>query len=179
MNPISPDRNLVEATLQVGDENFRLLVEGMKDYAIFMLDPSGQVASWNSGAERTKGYPAEEIIGQHFSRFYTQADIDRGRPDYALKVAAFGGRMEDEGRRVKKDGSHFWANVVITAHIHSDNRELLGFLKITRDLTRSKKDRRIPSTTAKQRFRMLIRIFARRDHRDRSERQNHRSERTN
>ena len=142
-----------KALLQ-GDENFRLLVEGMKDYAIFMLDPSGRVASWNSGAERTKGYPAEEIIGQHFSRFYTQADIDRGRPDYALKVAASEGRMEDEGWRVKKDGSHFWANVVITA-IHSDNRELLGFLKITRDLTDRK---RIEDTLhdSEQRFRMLF-----------------------
>src|SRR6476469_9248330 len=92
-------------------ELFRLLVESVSDYAIFLLDPQGYVASWNPGAERIKGYQADEIIGQHFSRFYTQGAVDRGWPAHELKVAQREGRFEDEGWRVRKDGSHFWANV--------------------------------------------------------------------
>ena len=119
------------------EERFRLLVEGAKDYAIFMLDPQGHVATWNAGAERIKGYRADEIIGQHFSRFYPQEAIDRGWPAQELKVAAAEGRFEDEGWRVRKDGTRFWANVVITA-LHDEAGNLRGFSKITRDLTERK-----------------------------------------
>ena len=97
------------------EEQLRLLVENLRDYAIFTLDTEGRVASWNAGAERIKGYRAEEIIGQHYSRFYTQEDVERGKPDLELKTAAAQGRFEDEGWRVRKDGSTFWANVMITA----------------------------------------------------------------
>ena len=113
------------------------MVESAKDYAIFMLDPQGHVATWNAGAERIKGYAADEIIGQHFSTFYPQEALDRGWPAHELKVAAAEGRFEDEGWRVRKDGSQFWANVVITA-LKDERGDLLGFSKITRDLTARK-----------------------------------------
>ncbi|HJT75579.1 MAG TPA: PAS domain S-box protein, partial [Gemmataceae bacterium] len=109
-------------------------VEGVKDYAIFMLDPEGRVVSWNPGAERIKGYKAEEIIGQHFSRFYPREAVERGWPDEELRRAAAEGRIEDEGWRLRQDGSRFWANVVITA-LRDEAGTLRGFLKITRDLT--------------------------------------------
>jgi PAS domain S-box-containing protein len=119
-------------------EQLRLLVHGATDYAIFLLDPQGHVASWNPGAERIKGYKADEIIGQHFTRFYPQDAIDRGWPAHELKVAKAEGRFEDEGWRVRKDGSQFWANVVITA-LHDEAGNFVGFSKITRDLTERKK----------------------------------------
>ena len=138
MNQVPPQRKPNEGTLQNSKESFRLLVEGVKDYAIFMLDPGGRVATWNSGAERIKGYRAEQIIGQHFSRFYTQEDIEGGKPDRELKIAASEGRLEDEGWRVRKDGSRFWANVIITA-VKDNNGELVGFSKVTRDFTERRK----------------------------------------
>ena len=98
-----------------GDDAFRLLVESVKDYAIFMLDTEGRILTWNAGAEAIKGYAAEEIIGQHFSKFYPPAAVERAHPQYELRVAAAEGRFEEEGWRVRKDGSLFWANVVITA----------------------------------------------------------------
>jgi PAS domain S-box-containing protein len=113
---------------------FRLLVQGVTDYAIFMLDPEGRVTSWNAGAERIKGYLPEEIIGQHFSRFYPPEDRDRGDPDRALETARREGRFVAEGWRVRKDGSRFRASVVIDA-IHDDDGRLIGFAKITRDVT--------------------------------------------
>ncbi len=116
------------------EERFRALVEAAKDYAIFMLDPMGRVVTWNPGAERIKGYTAAEIIGQHFSKFYTPEDIEHGIPAEQLKKAAETGRTEDEGWRVRKDGSHFWANAIITA-IRGKDGELAGFAKITRDFT--------------------------------------------
>jgi PAS domain S-box-containing protein len=116
------------------DERFRLLVEGVADYAIFMLDPDGRIVSWNSGGERIKGYRADEVIGRHFSLFYTQEAIDRGHPDYELEVAEAEGRFEEEGWRIRKDGSRFWANVVITALRDASGR-LSGFGKVTRDMT--------------------------------------------
>ncbi len=119
-------------------DQLRLLVEGARDYAIFLLDPGGHIASWNPGAERIKQYRAEEIIGQHFSRFYPQEAIDRGWPDYELEVARKEGRFEDEGWRLRKDGSQFWANVVITA-LHDETGTFRGFSKITRDLTERKR----------------------------------------
>ncbi len=120
-----------------GAELFRLMVEGVKDYAIFVLDPEGRVASWNAGAERMKGYAAEEIVGEHFSRFYTEEDSRRGRPAEVLRAAAADGRYEEEGWRVRKDGSKFWADVVVTA-LRDEAGGLRGFSKITRDVTERK-----------------------------------------
>jgi PAS domain S-box-containing protein len=115
-------------------EQLRLLVQGTTEYAIFMLDPSGVILTWNSGAERLKGYHADEIIGQHFTRFYPPDAIERKWPQHELKVAKEVGRFEDEGWRIRKDGTQFWANVVITALRDADG-ELKGFSKVTRDLT--------------------------------------------
>jgi PAS domain S-box-containing protein len=117
-----------------GEARFRLLVESVKDYAIFMLDPTGRVVTWNNGARRIKGYDAGEIIGQHFSRFYEEAEIRAGKCEMELVCAARDGRFEDEGWRLRKDGSRFWANVVITA-LRNKNGDLIGFAKVTRDLT--------------------------------------------
>jgi len=128
------DRKFIEERARQDEERFKLLVEGVKDYAIFMLDPQGNVASWNEGAERIKGYRAEEIIGRHFSVFYPEDDIRAGKTEMELEVAARDGRFEDEGWRVRKDGSRFWANVIITALRDRDGR-LVGFGKVTRDLT--------------------------------------------
>lgn len=113
---------------------YRMLIESLTDYAIFVLDATGHVLTWNPGAQRFKGYKAEEIIGQHFSVFYPQSEIDRGLPDHELVVASAEGRFEDEGWRLRKDGTRFWANVVITALRTPDGR-LVGFAKVTRDLT--------------------------------------------
>ena len=128
------DRKQAETALRRSEERFRLLVEGASDYAIFMLDPEGRVASWNSGAERIKGYRAEEIVGQHFSKFYPQESVERGKPQHELEVAAAQGRFEDEGWRIRKDGSRFWANVIITA-LRGKDGQLKGFSKVTRDFT--------------------------------------------
>ena len=113
---------------------FRLLVEAVQDYAIFMLDADGYVSSWNVGAMRIKGYSASEIVGSHFSRFYPQEDIAAGKPARELEVATKEGRIEDEGWRLRKDGSRFWANVIITA-LRNPEGELVGFAKVTRDVT--------------------------------------------
>ncbi len=116
------------------EERFRLLVEAVQDYAIFMLDPDGRVSSWNAGAERIKGYKIQEILGKHFSCFYREEDVRNGKPDWELVIAAKEGRFEDEGWRVRKDGSRFWANVIITA-LRDEAGKLLGFAKVTRDFT--------------------------------------------
>ena len=116
------------------DEVFRLLVQSVKDYAIFLLDIGGNVATWNQGAERIKGYKADEIIGQHFSRFYPKEAQESKWPDRELEIAAKEGRFSDEGLRVRKDGSTFWAHVTITA-LRDDAGELRGFSKVTRDLS--------------------------------------------
>ena len=126
---------------------FRLLVDSVRDYGIFMLDPQGVIATWNPGAEKLKGYAASEIIGQHFSIFYPEDDLRAGKPAHELKVAAKEGRFEDEGWRLRKDGSRFWANVVITA-VHDEDGRLIGFGKITRDLS----DRKVEE----ERFRLLV-----------------------
>lgn len=115
-------------------ELFRLLVQGVRDYGIFMLDPGGHVVSWNTGAERIKGWAAEEIIGRHFSTFYPPEDVRAGKPEWELRVAKAEGALEDEGWRVRKDGTRFWANVIITA-LYDDTGELRGFGKVTRDMT--------------------------------------------
>jgi PAS domain S-box-containing protein len=136
----SPDESVVRSAdekLLDMDRRFRLFVESVKDYAIFMLDPSGRVTTWNQGAERIKGYRAAEIIGQHISRFYTPEDLKLGLPAQLLKTAQAQGRVESEGWRVRADGSRFWANVVITA-IRDEHGSLQGFGKVTRDLTERK-----------------------------------------
>ncbi len=115
------------------ERSFRLLVEGVADYALYMLDPSGVITSWNSGGQRIKGYSPEEIVGQHFSRFYTEADKANGKPARALKIAKEQGRYEEEGWRVRKDGTFFWASVIIDPIY--EGGKLVGFAKITRDIT--------------------------------------------
>ncbi len=131
------ERKRAQEALRLSEERLRAMVESVKDYAIFTLDPRGHVTSWNAGAERIKGYRADEITGQHFSKFYLQEDIDRGKPDYELKVAAATGRFEDEGWRVRKDGSRFWANVIISA-LRDSAGTVRGFSKVTRDFTERK-----------------------------------------
>ena len=128
------DRKRAEEALRQTEERFRLLVDGARDYAIFMLDPDGNVLTWNPGAQRLKGYTAEEIVGRHFSVFYPQEDIDRGKPAHELAVAIAEDRYEEEGWRIRNDGSRFWANVIIRA-LHKPDGSLVGFSKVTRDLT--------------------------------------------
>lgn len=123
-----------EHRLKQSDEIFRLLVDSVKDYAIFLLDTDGKVATWNQGAERIKGYSADEIIGQHFSRFYPKEARESRWPERELEFATKEGRFVDEGLRVRKDGSSFWAYVVITA-LRDQTGVLRGFSKVTRDLT--------------------------------------------
>jgi PAS domain S-box-containing protein len=124
----------VVAELRLSERRFRLLVEGVTDYAIFMLDPGGVVTNWNAGAERIKGYSAAEIMGKHFSVFYPEEDRRAGRPERALLRARNTGRFEGEGWRIRKDGTRFWANAIVDA-IHDESGALVGFAKVTRDLT--------------------------------------------
>ncbi|WP_299765481.1 PAS domain S-box protein [Ramlibacter sp.] len=128
------ERRAHEEQLRVSEERFRLLVESVRDYAIFMLDPQGHVLSWNAGAQAIKGYLAHEVIGRHFSDFYTPEDKSGGKPEHELATAREHGRAEDEGWRVRKDGTMFWANVVITA-VHGAGGALIGFAKVTRDMS--------------------------------------------
>jgi PAS domain S-box-containing protein len=120
--------------LRRGEEPFRLLVDAVQEYAIFLLDAHGHVSTWNRGAERIKGYAISEIIGKHFSIFYPEEDIRAGKPQRELEIASRDGRLEDEGWRLRKDGSRFWANVIITA-LRDDSGKLVGFGKVTRDFT--------------------------------------------
>jgi PAS domain S-box-containing protein len=137
--------------LQESEDRFRLIVEGVQDYAIFMLDPDGRVRSWNKGAKRIKGYDSAEIIGKHFSCFYPEEDLRNGKPEWELEVAAKEGRFEDEGWRLRKDGSRFWANVIITA-IRDDGGKLIGFGKVTRDFTeRMRMERALQEEVAQRR----------------------------
>ncbi|MGO7133361.1 PAS domain S-box protein [Rhizobium leguminosarum] len=128
------ERRAAENAIRQSEEQFRRLVQGVSDYAIYMLDPVGNVSSWNFGAERIKGYRPQEIIGQHFSTFYTPEDREAGLPETALGIARAEGRFEREGWRVRKDGTRFWASIVIDA-IRDEEGDVLGFAKITRDIT--------------------------------------------
>lgn len=128
------ERQKAQFAVTESDNNFRLLVSGVTDYALYMLDPEGIVSNWNLGAQKIKGYVPDEIIGQHFSRFYTPTDRDAGKPQRALKIARETGRYEEDGWRVRKDGTFFWASVVIDP-IRNDSGDLIGYAKITRDIT--------------------------------------------
>ena len=128
------ERRLAEEALRESEQRFRLLVYGVRDYAIFMLDTTGHITTWNMGAQRIKGYTSEEIIGKHFSIFYTDEDLEDGKPARELEIATKTGVYEEEGWRVRKDGTRFWANVVITA-LRKPDGALAGFAKVTRDLT--------------------------------------------
>ena len=131
------ERQRAEEALRESEERFRLLVEGVSDYAIFMLGPDGRIVSWNEGAERIQGYTVSEAVGEHFSVFYADEDVDRGLPGEALRVAAIEGRFEEEGWRVRKDGTLFQAEVVITA-LRDEVGNLRGFSQVTRDITARK-----------------------------------------
>jgi PAS domain S-box-containing protein len=142
-----------EEELRRSEERFRLLVEGVSEYAIFMLDPNGRVATWNTGAQRIKGYTAAEIIGQHFSIFYPTEARDSGWPEHELEVAAEKGSLTDTGWRLRKDGTTFWGNVTLTA-LRDDTGKLIGYAKLTRDLTEARRIETMESTS-QQREEML------------------------
>jgi PAS domain S-box-containing protein len=131
-------RRKAEEALRQSEEIFRLLVASVKDYAIFLLDPTGHITTWNAGAQRIKGYAPEEIIGRHFSTFYPKEDVLDQKPERELEIAQRYGSVEDEGWRVRKDGTKFWANVIITA-VHDETGELRGYAKVTRDMTERKR----------------------------------------
>jgi len=132
------EQKIAADALRKADLQLRSIVEGVTDYAIYLLDKDGHIATWNPGAQRIKGYTADEILGHHFARFFTQEEIDRGRPAELLRLAATRGRIEQEGWRVRKDGSRFWANIVLTA-IRDSTGELTGYAKVTRDFTDRKR----------------------------------------
>jgi len=132
------ERKLAEVALRHSEERFRLMVSSVKDYGIFMLDPEGRVVSWNEGAERIEGYRAEEIIGQHFSRFYLPEDVENRKPSSQLEEATKSGQVEDEGWRLRKDGTRFWADVIITA-LREETGRLRGFGEVVRDVTERKR----------------------------------------
>ncbi|MEO8033822.1 MAG: PAS domain S-box protein [Acidobacteriota bacterium] len=141
--------------LRHSTEIFQLLVTSVRDYAIFMLDPTGHVATWNAGAQSLKGYKPEEIIGRHFSAFYSQEDLDNHKPERELELARQNGSVEDEGWRLRKDGTRFWANVVITA-VRDAHGELVGFAKVTRDITERKNSEETRRALLEQREARLI-----------------------
>jgi PAS domain S-box-containing protein len=148
------ERRTEEERLRQSEERFRLLVDNVQDYAIFLLDPGGHIVTWNAGAQRLKGYAATEIVGKHFSVFYPEEAIARAWPERELQGAMALGRFEDEGWRLRKDGTRFWANVVITA-LRNREGELRGFSKITRDLTqRREQEERLRES--EERFRLLL-----------------------
>ncbi len=144
----------IQETNRIAQES-ALLLDSITDYAIFMLDANGCVVSWNKGAERLKGYRADEIVGQHFSRFYAENDVVAGKPAMELEIAAREGRFEEEGWRVRKDNSLFWANVVITA-IRDESGQVQGFSKVTRDITeRHQAEERLSTDLRRSRNRNL------------------------
>jgi len=134
------ERRQIQEALRLSEERFRRLVAEVRDYAIFLLDPQGHIRTWNEGAEKIKGYRADEIVGKHFSIFYPAEEVEHGKPAAILAEAAKEGRAEDDGWRVRKDGSRFWASVVITA-LHDENGQVVGFTKVTRDITERKRVR--------------------------------------
>ena len=143
-------RREAEERLRQSEEMFRLLVASVRDYAIFLLDPQGHILTWNAGAERIKGYTPAEIIGRHFSTFYPEEDVRDGKPERELEVATRIGSVEDEGWRIRRDGTRFWANVIITA-VFDDHRRLRGFAKVTRDMTERKRAEEMQQALYEQR----------------------------
>ena len=143
-----------EWSLRKSEQRFRLMVEAVRDYAIFMMDPKGYILTWNDGAMRTKGYSADEIIGKHFSTFYTAEDLETKKPERELVIAAETGKYEEEGWRVKKNGSVFWANIIITA-LFSEENKLIGFSKVTRDLT-GRRENEEALRQSEERYRSLV-----------------------
>ena len=148
------ERKDSELELRASEERYRLLVEGIKDYSIFMLDPDGYVASWNAGAKRMKGYYASEIIGKHFSIFYPADDVKANKAEMELNTAITKGKYEEEGWRVRKNGSMFWADVVLTP-LYNDQNKLIGFSKITRDLTDRRENEEV-LRQSEERYRLLV-----------------------
>jgi len=138
LNTLGEELDFYLSKLKESEERFRLLIETVKDYAIFMINPDGYVTSWNKGAEHVKGYSSEEIIGKHISVFYTAEELERGEPEYNLQMAKEQGRFEGEGWRVRKDGSRFWADFILTP-FYDDSKKIIGFVKVTRDETERKK----------------------------------------
>jgi len=133
-SPSPPRAPAIAEQLRQSAELFHHLVDAVTDYAIFVLDVTGRVATWNVGAQKIKGYQASEVIGRHFSIFYTEQDRRAGKPQKVLEIVRRDGRFEEENWRVRKNGSHFWANVVLTA-LRDDSEQVIGFAKVTRDLT--------------------------------------------
>ncbi len=148
-------QRMAEEELRQSTEIFQLLVSSVRDYAIFMLDPGGHIATWNLGAQRIKGYAPEDIIGRHFSTFYGEEDIRNRKPERELEIACAEGSVEDEGWRLRKDGTRFWANVVITA-VYDKQRQLRGFAKVTRDITDRKRAEETQRALAEQREARLL-----------------------
>jgi PAS domain S-box-containing protein len=148
------EKKAQEIQLRKQEEQYRLMVEGVKDYAIFMLDPNGYILTWNEGAKRTKGYLSSEIVGKHFSTFYTDTDLKAQKPARELRIAIATGKYEEEGWRIKKNGSVFWANVVITA-LFNERNELIGFSKVTRDLS-ERKEKEEQLRQSEERYRSLV-----------------------
>jgi PAS domain S-box-containing protein len=132
------ERRAADQALYESEQRFRLLVQGVHDYAIYMLDPDGNVTNWNAGAEAIKGYSADEIVGRHFSLFYTPEDREAGAPARALATALREGKFSGEAQRMRKNGERFWASVVIDP-IHDETGRLLGFAKVTRDITEKRR----------------------------------------
>ncbi|HET7433997.1 MAG TPA: PAS domain S-box protein [Thermoanaerobaculia bacterium] len=147
-------RREADERLRRSEELFRLIVSSVKDYAIFMLDPDGRIVSWNPGAERIKGYKPDEIIGRHFSTFYPIEDVRSHKPERELEIAKRDGSVEDEGWRIRKDGTRFWANVIITA-VYDEHRELRGFAKVTRDIT-ARREAEQQLRESEEIFRLLV-----------------------
>jgi PAS domain S-box-containing protein len=143
-----------ELDLRKSEENYRLMVEAVKDYGIFMLSPTGHIVTWNQGAQNLKGYSQNEIVGKHFSTFYTAEDLEDKKPERELKIAIETGKYEEEGWRVKKNGSVFWANIVITSLFNEEN-QLVGFSKVTRDLT-GRKENEENLKQSEERYRSLV-----------------------
>lgn len=148
------EKKQVELELRQSEERYRLMVEGVREYAIFLLDEHGNITTWNDGAKRIKGYSANEIIGRHFSTFYTSEDLESKKPERELVIATQTGKYEEEGWRVRKNGSVFWANVVITA-LFTEQNKLIGFSKVTRDLTERKENEEW-LRQSEERYRLLV-----------------------
>lgn len=148
------ERKQRELSLRESEERYRLMVEGVREYAIFMLDPEGYIMTWNDGAKRIKGYSTHEIVGKHFSIFYTAEDLETEKPKRELQIASATGKYEEEGWRIRKNGSLFWANIVITP-LYNDRNELIGFSKVTRDLTERKESDEF-LRQSEERYRSLV-----------------------